>query len=378
MKKNKNKNKSNFNITYFLTFFLVGAICGIGMAFYLDSVFEEYGLFLSLVFKLLIFGITYYAQMIIHEAGHLVAGLISGYKFGSFRAGSIIFVNENGKIKIRLQSIAGTGGQCLMTPPPMVDGKFPFVFYNLGGVLMNILTLPLCVLWLQNAIGKPVSHAFSVLMFFSGLIVALTNGIPLKFGMVNNDGSNIVELCRNKEARMVFHNQFMVMDSLRRGIRLKEMPSEYFFMPSDEGMKNSVAASGAVFLENRLIDEGKYLEALELINKLLSMESALIGLHKSLLLCDKMTLLLILDGEKIAEINAIYNDKNMQTFFKQMKKSISIIRTEYAHALICRRDEKRAEELLASFEKYARTDPYPVEVETERELIERIKLVSRE
>lgn len=375
MKIKENK-KSNFNLTYFITFFLVGVICGVGMIYYLDSVFEEYGFLLSLAFKLWIFVAAYYVQMIIHELGHLVAGLLSGYKFGSFRAGSVMLVNEKGRIKIKLQKIAGTGGQCLMTPPPMVDGKFPFVFYNLGGVLMNVLTLPLCVLWLQNAIGKPLSMAFSVTMFFSGLIVALTNGIPLKLGMINNDGSNIRELRRNKEARIVFHNQFMMLDELRKGVRLSEMPKDWFAMPSDEGLKNSIAASGAVQRVSWLMDSGEQDEALAIIDRLLCADTALIGLHKSLLICEKTTVLLIRGGAD-EEVRALISDKQMATFFKQMKDNVTVTRTQYAIALLLDKDKKVAKERLAHFEKCAKTHPYPVEIIGERELIAKIENAAR-
>ena len=390
MKKDNNKKKSSgFNLTYMVVFMLVGAACGFMMMYCLDGVLELDNAFFSLALKLVIFALTYYAQMIIHEAGHLVAGLISGYSFGSFRIGSLIFVKENGEIKLKKQSVAGTGGQCLMLPPEMVDGKYPVVFYNLGGVLMNIVfTL---VFALVAAMTYPkvfcelpcvssdyeLIYAISVLMVLSGVITAATNGIPLKLGMINNDGSNALELYKNEEDMRVLWNQFYLLEELRNGTRVKDMPAEWFFMPSDEGMKNSITASGAVFLENRLVDEGKYFDALELINKLLNMESALVGLHRNLLLCDKMTLLLIIDGNNVAEADAIYNDKGMQAFFKQMKNTISIVRAEYAHALLCKRDEKRAEELLSHFEKCAKMHPYPVEIETERELIEKIKFASK-
>lgn len=78
-------------------------------------------------------------QIIVHEAGHLVFGLISGYKFSSFRIFSFMWVKEDGKMRLKRLSIAGTGGQCLMSPPDMVDGRIPVVLYNLGGSLMNVI-----------------------------------------------------------------------------------------------------------------------------------------------------------------------------------------------------------------------------------------------
>ena len=366
--KNRGKRKNSPGFGVMAVMLVIGVLGGILMTVYLGSVFEEYGLLLSLAFKLAIFLLCYYFQLIIHELGHLVAGLISGYGFGSFRIGSIMLVKRDGRLTVKRQSVAGTGGQCLMVPPPMVDGKIPVVFYNLGGVLMNFLTLPVCVLLLASTIGRPCAMTFCVMMFFAGFIIVLTNGIPLKLGMVNNDGSNARELRKNREAMRVFHNQFMCIHELGNGKRLKEMPEEWFFMPSEQGMKNSIAASGAVFRENRLMDEGGYDEALELINRLLASDTALVGLYKNLLICDKITLLL-LRSESEGFIGEVLGDKNFQVFLKQMKGNPSVVRTRYAVALLLDRDAQLSATLKEEFERCARVHPYAPDIESERELI---------
>ena len=50
-----------------------------------------------------------------------------------------MWLKENGKIKFKKFSLAGTGGQCLMVPPEIVDGKIPVFLYNMGGAFMNII-----------------------------------------------------------------------------------------------------------------------------------------------------------------------------------------------------------------------------------------------
>ena len=98
---------------------------------------------------MLLLAAAYFIQMVIHEAGHLVFGLFTGYKFLSFRIGSLMLIKDGEKFSFRRFSIAGTGGQCLMAPPDMTDGRFPFVLYNLGGVIMNLIaTAAFFLLWL--------------------------------------------------------------------------------------------------------------------------------------------------------------------------------------------------------------------------------------
>lgn len=58
-----------------------------------------------------------FLHIILHEAGHLVGGLLQGYKFVSFRILSFTLVRHEGKLRWKRFSIAGTGGQCLLLPP---------------------------------------------------------------------------------------------------------------------------------------------------------------------------------------------------------------------------------------------------------------------
>ena len=369
MKKNSKKNNVNLGVT--LIMMGIGGLCGAVMTLVLGDVFEGLGFVLGLALELLILIIAYFIQIVLHEAGHLVAGLMSGYGFGSFRIGGIMIHKENGRLKISKHAVAGTGGQCIMKMPPMTDGRYPVIFYNLGGVLMNLVTVPICVLLAVVSKNLSVLYVFFVMMALTGLITALTNGIPLKMGMLNNDGSNVKELYNNPEAMRSLWCQFKVVEELGEGRKLSDMPDEWFFMPSAEGMNNSIAASAAVFLENRLMADGKFKEAAELCDKLLAMDSALIGLHKNLLLTDRITVGLLL-SENASQMAALYESTEYQLFAKQMKTNISVIRASYAYARLVKSDDKLSAEALANFNKCAPTHPYSVEVESERALIKMI------
>ena len=267
-KKSNMGGKANIKVT--LLGIAIGAFCGVVMPLFLGDVVEKYGLYLGLVLEFALIIFTYFLHLIIHEVGHLIAGLISGYKFGSFRIGNIMLVKTDGKLKIKRHGIAGTGGQCLMRVPEPIDGEIPVIFYNLGGVLMNLFFVGISILFAAVCQSKSILYAFFVIMAMSGVIVSLTNGIPLKLGMINNDGSNALELSQNPEVRRFFYYQFKILEYINDGLRLRDMDESLFPMPSDDGMKNSISACGAVFLCNRLLDEGKFDETLILTDKLLS------------------------------------------------------------------------------------------------------------
>ena len=61
--------------------------------------------------------------------------------------------------------------------------------------------------------------------------------------------------------------------------------------------------------------------------------------------------------------------KEFRKTAKIMKTSPSIMRTEYALALLAEGDGRKAGKILEMFEKRSRAYPYPCEVQGEKELI---------
>ena len=117
----------------------IGMLCGVALGILAALFLPEMDGPEYLIFTLVGMLVSIFLHIIIHEGGHLVCGLLSGYKFVSFRVGSLMLMKSNGKYMIKKFHIPGTGGQCLMSPPDMKDGKIPLVLYNLGGSFINII-----------------------------------------------------------------------------------------------------------------------------------------------------------------------------------------------------------------------------------------------
>lgn len=370
--KTKKKKKVWQNYIAIICFMLMGAVCGVLMVQYIDEAFEGErsayeellhlgGLFIGMYAAMLV-------QIIIHEAGHLVFGLISGYKFSSFRIFSFMWIKENGKIKLKRHSVAGTGGQCLMSPPEFNDGKIPVVLYNLGGSMMNIIA-GLIFLGLFFVLSdKPFVSVLCLLFAIIGFMFALMNGIPMRMGTVDNDGYNAFSLKGNSEAMRAFWLQMKISEQVSKGVRLKDMTEEWFAVPDDEAMKNSMVAAVGVFACNRLFDSHKYKEADILAAHLLEIESGMVGLHRNLLICDRIYFELITENRPDVVDGML--TKEQKKFMKSMKKFPSVLRTEYAYMLLYKKEREKAEKIRAQFEKIAKTYPYPNDIQSECELIE--------
>ncbi len=352
---------------------LIGGVCGYFMMQYIDrsasadrTGAEE---ILSLVGLFVMMYVAILVQLIIHEAGHLAFGLLSGYKFSSFRIFSFMWVKEGDKVKLKRLTIAGTGGQCLMSPPELVDGQIPVVLYNLGGSFLNLISSAVFIGLYFALPMLPYLATIFLLLGIIGIVIALMNGIPMRMGTVDNDGYNALSLSKNREARRAFWVQMKTNEQVAKGVRLKDMPEEWFVMPTDEAMQNSMVAVIGVLACNRLMDAEQFEEADALMEHMLSIESGMVGLHRNLLICDRMFVELI--GENRAEVLEEMYTTEQKQFMKAMKNFPSVIRTEYVYARLQEKDEKKAEEILKRFEKCAKNYPYQNDVDSERGLMKR-------
>lgn len=352
----------------FLIYILSGAVCGFITADLMDQVeiLKPIG---GLVIAVLIFYFIFVFEIVIHEGGHLVAGLLSGYVFVSFRVFSWMIAKENGKMKIKRFSLAGTAGQCLLDPPEMKNGRIPVKLYNLGGVLANLVTAVVGVIGLLLA-GKG-TIAFDVFLIASilGVAYALANGIPFSTGMVNNDGFNVRYLDQNLTAMGAFYNQLKINAEQSKGVRLNDMPAEWFAMPSDENLKETMSASQAVLSCNRLLESQDFEAAAEQMEALLAKDTAIMGLHEALLTSDLAYCLLILDAEQ-EKVRGLL-DKNQRKIMKSMAALPCILRSEYAIALLLDGDQEKAAKIKERFMKMEKSYPYKAEFESERSLLEK-------
>ena len=162
-------------------------------------------------------------------------------------------------------------------------------------------------------------------------------------------------------------------DSQTKGLRLRDMPDEWFINISDTEMNNPMLACIPVFNANRMLDKMEFEATLKEIKRLDNMNTAIVGLHKCLLISDQIYLELILGEEDSRKkiISTLYT-KEQKSFMKQMKNFPSVIRTNYAIALA---KKKNTDKLTKQFEKVTKTYPYSGEIESEIELMAKAKEV---
>lgn len=352
-----------FSILFFYIYFFALSLLAVSM---IDSLDRYNPLTYTLVVAASFF-ILSTIQTAIHEAGHLLFGLLSGWRFGSFRLYSWIWLRENGKLRVKRSKIAGTTGQCLLIPPETEDGKTPYTLYNMGGVLLNLILAALL-----GALGfalkdSAVASFIAFVLAVQGLYSALLNGIPMRYAMVSNDGSNQRQMCKSPAARRSFRIQMQIMAQFAAGVRLRDMPEEWFVIPSDTEMQSNLTASLAALVCERLIDAHQFADAAALAKHLAEGNASLVGLAECQVACDRATAELlegICDG-----VPGYLNARQMRQYMKAMRQSLTVLRTQYICARLGEKNSKRAEAIRIQFEFRAKEHPYPVEADAERELL---------
>lgn len=372
MAKEKKKQTAKGHLLSICFFTVIGVILGLAMISFVEWQLPE-GIASSekayrICVMLVLLYLAFFIHIVLHEAGHLIFGLMSGYQFSSFRIGSFMLMKENGKLVHRKIKIAGTGGQCLMVPPEMENGKFPVVLYNLGGSIVNLVVAALMIPVFLAVDKSSIFALFFFLLIAMGVITGLSNGIPMRTNTIDNDGYNAISLGKSKEAMRAFWIQMKTNEQLTKGIRTKDMPEEWFEVPSDESMKNPMVATIGVYAASRLMDQHRFEEGGKLINHLLEIETGMVALHRNLLICDQIYLELI--GQNRSDrVEELYT-KELKKFMKAMKTFPSVIRLEYAYNLLEKHDQDAAAKSMETFERVAATYPYPNDINTERELME--------
>ena len=324
-----------FNLVLYL---VIGALFGAWLTFS-ARVHGSFGAdFPSLIVLLICLYAGILLHTIIHEAGHMVFGLLTGYGFVSFRVLRWTWVRKDGRLVVRKYSLPGTLGQCLLSPPKGYDdmADAPYVLYHLGGVLANLIVTAILLaltLILPGLYGRIICTGLAL----AGFVLACSNAIPNEPGKLNNDGRNLLELRRSADARRDMHKQLEMTALQANGMRMRDMPDALFEANAESAKTSMISAAVIAAQENRCMDLQQF--------------------------DDDRLYLRAIRGERPAP------EKREQKLLKAYRALLPVCRTNYALAL-SEGDAKKAEEALSAFERLASDYPYTGELISERSLVD--------
>lgn len=364
------------NLAVMLTLML---LAGSEIGRFSDLAVPEAGAGLSLLLLgagLLAFFLFYLLSVILHEAGHLICGLMTGWKFVSFRIGSLTLVRREGRYLWRRANLPGTAGQCLLEPS---DGGFencPFGLYNLGGGLMNLLTggLLCCFLPIANPAAACILKMFVYLSFAFGA----NNLIPMKLKGMTNDGCMLIELRNNARSREANYLLLKAYAALIRVKTYNELPRELVEQVSRYECRDLSSVSEANVLSYRAdfaFYRGDYADA-RTVSERIAESAETLEIFKNEARA-KLLYFKLMDGASSEEIDAAY-DKKLREYLAKVPTLPSTRRLMFAFELLHKKDKPAAEKEYAALLKTAETAVCCAEAYAEIEEAKRVRARAEE
>jgi len=132
---------------------------------------------------------SYFLAMIIHETGHLIAGLCSGYRMNYMRVGPIQ-INSRFRVSRAPRSGVGLAGLASLFPRRKDGVHARAIVYILGGPLANLISAG-CVLLFP----RPLS-SFAICFAGVSLLLGLRSLMPFVMLGVASDGSRLLMVWR--------------------------------------------------------------------------------------------------------------------------------------------------------------------------------------
>lgn len=316
-----------------------------------------------------------YAQIILHEGGHLVCGLATGYRFVSFRIFNLTLIRQDGKLKVKKFGIDGTGGQCLLTPPELPLDKIPTVWYNIGGVLSNMVFSLIAVALLLLVDDMPdIFEAFLVMFACIGGVLALMNGIPMNISGISNDGKNACMLKKDPESMRIFVLQLRTNAMVQNGVRAKDMPEEWFRQDGDIDYKNALQVAMRIMYAGWLMDRMQWQEAYDVLEEMEPHKADIVGLFAKELDCELAFCAMVTGRTERAR--EVLTDKLLNYVKAFSKVMSSKQRLLCAKALYIDNDSARAREIYEAV--CARKDDYLMQGEVLSDIAIMETFLSRE
>lgn len=306
----------------------------------------------------------YLVMIVLHEAGHLVAGLRSGYAFVSFRVLSLTLIRLDGKLRWKRFSLAGTAGQCLMKPPAWTASGIPVQLYNWGGVLANIvllvLSLPLLLVVPTDTFGGLLLLETVAMNGFA----LLNNGIPMQ----GNDADNALHLKTDLTAQRAFWAQMTGNALMAEGVALRDIPQDLYDLPADADPHNPLIAASAVNAAQLPLFHRRFDEADAAMADVLDRCGD--ALHPALrFLVVNERIWYELMHENRADVLGAMRTREYRQYQKAMRTYPSVVRVLYTQAL-AERDPARAAKYAAQMDKVAASYPYRQEIDEEQALMQ--------
>ena len=198
-----------------------------------------------------------------------------------------------------------------MAPEFEYSPKMPYVLYNLGGVLINLLLTTLCIV-IVVVYGQ---QSFALAGILVNGIFALMNFLPIR--SLKNDGYNTFMLARSESCKKAYYLELKMTTETLSGKTFSEMPASIFNCTVDDLKFPSVCT--ALYVQYcYLVSSGRTEEATEIITQLYNRRFEMPLMHANTVSVEYFNCLMLFQDDRVAAATT-YN-----SFDRSIKNAIQV------------------------------------------------------
>ena len=204
----------------------------------------------------------------------------------------------------------------------------------------------------------------------------LIYGMPIQLSGVRTETYNALTIPTDYRSRCACFIPRLISYHMINGIRLRDMPEEWFYLPTREEMFSVMHSRLASYYVEWLIEKRRYTEADAVIDSIYSLEDYRIkNIFTTLLFLNKIFLILV-HTKKYEQMKTYLSDAQKKRMVKYGALP-TVKRTQYIIALLYEKDLEKAAYLKSVF-LASKSQFYPTEYESELELIEIAEACAKE
>ena len=178
----------------------VGFVCGVLFGFNMVKIGEEASGSPNAAIGILLFIVALSVAVLIHELGHLTAGLLLGFRFSRISVGPFAVHLEHGRMRISFLRELTALGYTGMHADTVIRLRHRFLVYAIAGPAANLITVPFAALFANHtwfAATHPSSLSFTAQLSMISILLSAVSLLPLPMGATTfTDGFRIATLLK--------------------------------------------------------------------------------------------------------------------------------------------------------------------------------------
>lgn len=210
--------------------------------------------------------ISFIVQIVLHELGHMIGGLITGWRLLYIQVHKLVFNREDRRLKI---IVAGDiGYRCIMYPVTLTTNA---LIYTMGGCIINLLSGACGLIIMITAPLSPVMWLYTWCFTVFGIGMYFMNGIA-STKRVCNDKACYKLLKADKQTKKCHNGQLLIAKDLVKGLTYSQIRRDIIYICPDV-IRDDIQAYQSLLEYYYYLDTKNILKVGQALNKIQSKDN---------------------------------------------------------------------------------------------------------